>query len=354
MKNFGERIADLLIADGLLTQKQLGEVLESQKKQGGRLLKLLLERQFVSEVDMTVAMARCLSTPPVTLAKMHVPTEVVDLIPKEMGTTFKMVAVARLERSSTSRWPTRLTCWRSTISASCSRPWKSFRSSAPRRRSTIFFTTSSRQRRRGWTILKGVEVHDIELAKENRRRSISDKLVESSEEGPVIKLVNLMLMQAIKDRASDIHIEPFEKTVRLRYRVDGVLYDPVAPPKSLQSAITSRVKIMSNLDIAERGCRRTGDSASSFPVAKWTCAYHSCRRFTGKIVRRVLDKGNLSPSLDTLGLEADDLLKFKRAIARRTARHDLDDWPDRFRQDLHTLCRDDANQHPDVNIVTVE
>ena len=80
MKSFGERIADLLIADGLLTQKQLGEVLESQKKQGGRLLKLLLERQFVSDLDMTVALARCLNTPPVTLAKMHVPTEITELI----------------------------------------------------------------------------------------------------------------------------------------------------------------------------------------------------------------------------------------------------------------------------------
>src|SRR5881296_592288 len=96
MKSFGERIADLLIADGLLTQKQLGEVLESQKKQGGRLLKLLLERQFVSDLDMTVALARCLNTPPVTLAKMHVPTEITELIPKEMANSFKMVPVARL------------------------------------------------------------------------------------------------------------------------------------------------------------------------------------------------------------------------------------------------------------------
>src|SRR2546426_8050284 len=96
MKSFGERIADLLIADGLLTQKQLAEVIESQKKQGGRLLKLLVERQFVSDLDMTVAMARCLNTPPVTLAKMHVPPEVAELIPKDMAMSFKMVAVARL------------------------------------------------------------------------------------------------------------------------------------------------------------------------------------------------------------------------------------------------------------------
>src|SRR2546426_4428268 len=96
MKSFGERITDALIADGLLSSEQLSEVVELQKKQGGRLLKLLLERQFVTEQDMMASMGRCLGTPPVTLAKMHVPSEVVDLIPKDMAVSYKMVAVATL------------------------------------------------------------------------------------------------------------------------------------------------------------------------------------------------------------------------------------------------------------------
>ena len=96
MKSFGERLADILIADGVLTQKQLDEVLELQKKQGGRLLKLLLERQFVTDQDMMVSMARCLGTPPVTLSKMHVPQEVIDQIPKDMAMSYKMAAVACL------------------------------------------------------------------------------------------------------------------------------------------------------------------------------------------------------------------------------------------------------------------
>jgi type IV pilus assembly protein PilB len=95
MKSFGERIADTLIADGVLTQKQLTEVLELQKKQGGQLLKLLLERRFVTDQDMMVSMGRCLGTPPVSLAKMRVPAEVVELIPKDMAQNYKMVPVAR-------------------------------------------------------------------------------------------------------------------------------------------------------------------------------------------------------------------------------------------------------------------
>src|ERR1035437_5825152 len=96
MKSFGERITDTLVADGLLTPGQLAEVVELQKKQGGRLLKLLLEKQFVTEQDMMVSMGRCLGAAPITLAKMHVPQDVIELIPKDLAQTYKMVAVARL------------------------------------------------------------------------------------------------------------------------------------------------------------------------------------------------------------------------------------------------------------------
>jgi type IV pilus assembly protein PilB len=316
MKNFGERIADLLIADGLLTQKQLGEVLESQKKQGGRLLKLLLERQFVSEVDMTVAMARCLSTPPITLAKMHVPTEVAELIPKEMGTMFKMVAVARLGKKLYVAMADPL----NVLALDDLRRVQPTMDIVPlistEKAINEFLHNVQAAGAAGMDeILKDVDVSDVELAKEKTEEINLDKLVESSEEGPVIKLVNLMLMQAIKDRASDIHIEPFEKTVRLRYRVDGVLYDSVAPPKSLQSAITSRVKIMSSLDIAERRLPQDGRFRIKLSGREVDLRVSILPTVHGeKIVMRVLDKGNLSPSLDTLGLEADDLLKFKRAI----------------------------------------
>jgi type IV pilus assembly protein PilB len=316
MKSFGERIADLLIADGLLTQKQLAEVIESQKKQGGRLLKLLLERQFVSDLDMTVAMARCLNTPPVTLAKMHVPQEVTDLIPKDMAQTFKMVAVARLGKK---------------IYVAMADPLNVLALDDLRRLQPTMeivplistdkaindFLNNVQSAAGGGMdeILKDVDVSDVELAKEKTEEINLDKLVESSEEGPVIKLVNLMLMQAIKDRASDIHIEPFEKSVRLRYRVDGVLYDSIAPPKSLQSAITSRVKIMSNLDIAERRLPQDGRFRIKLSGREVDLRVSVLPTIHGeKIVMRVLDKTSLSASLDTLGLEADDLLKFKRAI----------------------------------------
>ncbi len=316
MKSFGERIADLLIADGLLTQKQLAEVLDSQKKQGGRLLKLLLERQFVSELDMTVAMARCLNTPPVTLAKMHVPPDVAELIPKDIANTFKMVAVARLGKKLYVAMADPL----NVLALDDLRRLQPNLEIVPlistEKAITDFLNNAQTQVAGGMDeILKDVDVNDVELAKEGAEEINLDKLVESSEEGPVIKLVNLILMQAIKDRASDIHIEPFEKTLRLRYRIDGVLYDSVAPPKSLQSAITSRIKIMANLDIAERRLPQDGRFRIKLSGREVDLRVSVLPTVHGeKIVMRVLDKSNLCPSLDMLGLEPDELMKFKLAI----------------------------------------
>ncbi len=316
MKSFGERIADVLIADGLLTQKQLTEVLESQKKQGGRMLKLLLDRQFVTEQDMMVSMARCLNTPPVTLAKMHVQQDVIDLIPKDMALSYKMVAVARLGRKLFVAMADPLNVL-AMDDLRRVRPNMDIVPLISTEKAVVDFINNSQTQVGGSIdeILKDVDVSDVELAKDNQDEINLDRLVESSEEGPVIKLVNLMLVQAIKDRASDIHIEPFERQLRLRYRVDGMLYDSAAPPKSLQSAICSRVKIMANLDIAERRLPQDGRFRIKLAGREVDLRVSVLPTIHGeKLVMRVLDKGNLSLSLDALGVDGEELEKFKLAI----------------------------------------
>ena len=159
-----------------------------------------------------------------------------------------------------------------------------------------FLNASSSQVKEGIDeILRDVDLSDIEIAKDKQEEINLDKLVESSEEAPVIKLVNLMLVQAIKDRASDIHIEPFEKQLRLRYRIDGVLYDSTAPPKSIQSALTSRIKIMSTLDIAERRLPQDGRFRIKIAGRDVDLRVSVLPTIHGeKIVLRVLDKGTLT------------------------------------------------------------
>jgi len=316
MKSFGERIADTLLADGLLTPEQLAEVLELQKKQGGRLLKLLLEKQLVTDQDMMVSMGRCLGASPVTLAKMHVPQEVVDLIPLDLAQTYKMVAVARLGRKLFVAMADPLNVL-ALDDLRRVRPNLQIVPLISTEKSVVDFLNNLQSQVSGGidAILKDVDVSDVELAKDKSEEINLDQLVESSEEGPVIKLVNLMLVQAIKDRASDIHIEPFEKQLRLRYRVDGVLYDSTAPPKGLQSAIASRIKIMANLDIAERRLPQDGRFRIKLAGRDVDLRVSVLPTVHGeKIVMRVLDKGNLSLNLESLGLPPDDLEKFRNAI----------------------------------------
>lgn len=355
MKSFGERIADTLMADGLLSQKQLSEVLDSQKKQGGRLLKLLLERQFVTEQDMMVSMARCLNTPPLTLHKMHVPQDVIDLIPKDMALSYKMVPVARLAKKLYVAMADPL----NVLALDDLRRVRPNMEIVPlistEKNVTDFLNNVSTQASGSIDeILKDVDVSDVELAKDKQEEINLDKLVESSEEGPVIKLVNLMLVQAIKDRASDIHIEPFEKQLRLRYRVDGVLYDSAAPPKSLQSAIASRIKIMANLDIAERRLPQDGRFRIKLAGREVDLRVSVLPTIHGeKLVMRVLDKGNLNLNLDSLGLDADDLVKFKQAI---DAPHGLMlmTGPTGSGKTSTLYAVLTQLNTPDVNIVTVE
>jgi len=316
MKSFSERITDALITDGLLTQEQLQEILDLQKKQGGRLLKLLLERQAVSEQDMMIGMARCLKTPPVSLPKLHVPSDIIDLIPKEMTQMYKMVPVARLGKKLYVAMADPLNVL----------AMDELRRDRPNLEIVPLITTekavndflnaSTTQVKEGIDeILKDVDVSDVEVAKEQQEEINLDKLVESSEEAPVIKLVNLMLVQAIKDRASDIHIEPFEKQLRLRYRIDGLLYDSTAPPKAIQSALTSRIKIMSTLDIAERRLPQDGRFRIKIAGRDVDLRVSVLPTVHGeKIVMRVLDKGMLNTNLEALGLDPDDLVKFKTAI----------------------------------------
>jgi type IV pilus assembly protein PilB len=316
MKSFGERITDTLIADGLLSSEQLGEVVELQKKQGGRLLKLLLERQFVTEQDMMASMGRCLGTPPVTLAKMHVPSEVVDLIPKDMAVSYKMVAVATLGKKLFVAMADPLNVLALDDLRRVRPNMEIIPLISTEKAVSDFLNNAQTQVSDGIDeLLKSVDVPDVEVAKDKQEEINLDRLIESSEEGPVIKLVNLMLVQAIKDRASDIHIEPFEKYLRLRYRIDGVLYDSTAPPKSLQSAIASRVKIMSNLDIAERRLPQDGRFRIKLAGREVDLRVSVLPTVHGeKIVMRVLDKGNLNLSLEGLGLDPDVLQTFKNAI----------------------------------------
>jgi type IV pilus assembly protein PilB len=159
------------------------------------------------------------------------------------------------------------------------------------------------------------DADDIQTVRETTEEVNLDQLAASSEEAPVIKLANLILVQAIKDRASDVHVEPFEKGLRLRYRIDGVLVDATPPPKQMQLALASRLKIMSSLDIAERRLPQDGRMRVRVAGKDYDLRVSIMPTVHGeKIVLRVLDKTNLSASIDKLGLDPDTFGQVKAAI----------------------------------------
>ncbi|HEY5481812.1 MAG TPA: ATPase, T2SS/T4P/T4SS family [Verrucomicrobiae bacterium] len=325
VKTFGERIADALVEDGLLTAQQVEELLEQQKKEGTRLLKLITEKAYVSDQDMAVSMGRVLNTPPINLARLTIPLEVADLVPREMAHNHKVVPVARLENRlflamadplnvlaiDDVRRITKLEV------ATLIAPEKAILDKLNHidsSKSGSMEDIIQDAQKKGDVDADG-EADSLEVSKDAVEEVNLDQLAASSGEAPVIKLANLILVQAVKDRASDIHLEPFEKNLRLRYRVDGVLMDATPPPKQMQLALVSRFKIMSSMDIAERRLPQDGRMRIRVGGKDYDLRVSIMPTVHGeKVVLRLLDKSNLSASIDKLGLDPDTFKQVKEAV----------------------------------------
>ena len=318
IKSFGERIADVLIEDGLLLRGQLEEAMQIQKKQGGRLLKILTDSNYVTEQDMVISMGRCLDTPPVNLSKMRIPEDVVNVVPKEMARSYKLVPVCRLGQK---------------LFVAMADPLNVLALDDLRQRTKLDIVPMITTERSVIEALSGVSqasatmdqvlrdaaqaaaADTVEEVKVAKQEIDLDQMAADSEDAPVVKIVNLILVQAIKEKASDIHIEPFEKEIKLRYRVDGALIEATSPPKGLQLPIASRIKILAGLDIAERRLPQDGRFRIRVSGKEVDLRISILPTVYGeKIVIRLLDKGALSGSIEKMGLDEYSLGIVKKAI----------------------------------------
>src|SRR4029078_9930187 len=162
---------------------------------------------------------------------------------------------------------------------------------------------------------EAVQGTDGEVQAAKREEIDIDRLASDSEDAPVIKIVNLILAQAVKEKASDIHIEPFQRTLKLRYRIDGELVSAESPPKGLQLAITSRIKILAGLNIAERRVPQDGRFRIKVMGKEVDLRISILPTSHGeKVVIRILDKSSLTASSDQMGLDSSSLEPFKKAI----------------------------------------
>ncbi len=316
IKSFGERIADVLIEDGLLLPSQLEEAMGQQKDQGGRLLKILTDRQYVTEQDMVISMGRCLDTPPINLSRIRVPEEIADLVPKDMARSYKLAPVCKLGNK---------------LFVAMADPLNVLALDDLRQRTKLEIVpmiTTERAVNEALSgvgsasaamdqVLKEASQNDtaVEEVREKREDIDLDRLAVESEDAPVVKIVNLILVQALKEKASDIHIEPFEKVLKLRYRVDGALIEASSPPKALQMPIASRIKILAGLDIAERRLPQDGRFRIRVSGKEVDLRISILPTVYGeKIVIRLLDKGSLAGSIDQLGMSDYTLGVFRKAV----------------------------------------
>ncbi len=309
------RLGELLVRNQLISDNQLANAISEQKREGIRLGAALVKLGYVQEHDLASFLSKHYGVPSIDLSEFDVDPAVVELVPAEVAQKYQLIPINRAG---------------ATLIVAMADPSNIFAID------DIKFMTGfnvevvvaaeaaikdaiDRLYDQSATMadaLEGLEdFDDLELVDENSFDDVSE-LERASEDAPVVKLVNLILTDAIKKKASDIHIEPYEHAFRVRYRIDGVLYEVMKPPRKLKNAITSRVKIMATLDIAERRLPQDGRIKIKMARNQEMDYRVSClpTLFGEKIVLRLLDKSNLQLDMTKLGYEEKALEWFKKEI----------------------------------------
>ncbi|HEX9729222.1 MAG TPA: type IV-A pilus assembly ATPase PilB [Gemmatimonadales bacterium] len=294
------RLGDLLVREGLITREQLDQALTEQRNTGMRLGYSLVKLGFVQETEITKMLARQYRMPAVDLSRFEVDEKIVKLVPTDVAVKHMVLPLKRDGRTLTVamadptnvgviddlKFITRYDIFpviagEYTLKTAIERYYEQ--------------TDAQLQ-----NLLKDMEDEDLEVIEETE----DEAPVQIGDDAPVVKLINGILTDAVKRGASDIHIEPFEHELRVRYRIDGALQEVMKPPIKLKAALTSRVKIISSLNIAER--RVPQDGRIKLKMGKRVIDFRVSTLpviFGEKIVMRILDKGNLTLDLSKFGFE---------------------------------------------------
>ncbi|OGY42846.1 MAG: type IV-A pilus assembly ATPase PilB [Candidatus Buchananbacteria bacterium RBG_13_39_9] len=312
------KLGELLVKENMITPAQLTQALGEQKKTGGRLGEILTKQGHITDEQLAEFLSKQYGVPCINIKDFEITPDVINLIPKDLAVKHVCIPINRAG---------------STLIVAIADPMNinavddlKFASNYG-----IDLVVASEQSIRE-SIDKYYDSEDslakaasefedegIEISTGDEEEQVNlEELRNASEEAPVVRLVNAILTDAIKRNASDIHVEPYEKSFRVRYRIDGVLYEVMKPQMKLRQAITSRIKIMAKLDIAER--RLPQDGRIKMKIGKGqemdyrVSVYPTL--FGEKVVLRLLDKSNLQLDMTKLGFEEKQLADFKVAIHR--------------------------------------
>ena len=321
------KIGDLLLKEKLITPEQLNRALEHQKKYGGRIGSILVELDFVTEDDITSVLSHQYGVPSINLDYFEIDPDVVKLIPLETAQKYQVIPLSRVGSTLTiaTTDPSNVFAMDDIkfMTGFNIEPVIASEGAILRAIEKYYGTPHSIELKKVYdqlSIEEKKDEFDLELEEEQEELDV-DELQRSSEEAPIIKLVNLFIHDAVKKGASDIHIEPYEKDFRVRFRIDGVLYNMMSPPLKLKDALTSRVKIMAKLDIAEKRLPQDGriKIKTTLDGKKMDIDFRvSCLPtiYGEKIVMRILDRSKLMLDMTRLGMEPSSLKTFESAILK--------------------------------------
>jgi type IV pilus assembly protein PilB len=312
------RLGELLVRENLISVQQLHKAQEEQRRSGGRIGTLLVKNGAIADHDLTNFLSKQYGVPAISLKDFDIDPEVLKLVPRATAEKHQIIPVNRAGSS---------------LIVAMTDPSNIFAIDDIKFLTgyNVEVVVSSEQAIREAieryyadkgpdldAVMQGFDDSEVSLVEaEGDDMNVVD-LETSAGEAPVVKLVNLILLDAIKKGASDIHVEPYEKDFRVRFRIDGVLYEVMKPPMRLRAAILSRLKIMSELDISERRLPQDGRIKLKLGKGKeMDFRVSVCPTLFGeKIVLRLLDKSSLQLDMTKLGFEQQQLKDFMEAIDR--------------------------------------
>ncbi|PYT13670.1 MAG: type IV-A pilus assembly ATPase PilB [Acidobacteria bacterium] len=319
------KLGEMLIKSGLLTPQKLQEALEYQKTNGGKLGLNLVKLGFVKEEDITRVLSQQYGVPAINLSKVEIDDAVVKLIPSEVAQKYLIMPVSRTGATLTIAMvdPTNVFAMDDIkfMTGYNVEPVVASEVAIKEAIDRYYGSIHALELKKVMDEMAQEETdQNLELLEDEQEVDLA-KLEAATEEAPVVRLVNLILTDSIKRGASDIHIEPYEKDFRVRFRIDGVLYEIMQPPMKLRDAMTSRLKIMAKLDISEKRLPQDGRIKIKIKLQgkNREMDYRVSvlpTLFGEKIVLRLLDKENLMLDMTRLGFEQESLTKFEKAIIK--------------------------------------
>ena len=316
MKGEKKKLGEILVDAGLVSKQQIEEALRVQKETGERLGKVLVRLNLINEEALISFLGEQLGIPHVDLKDYLVDPDTINLVPEFVARKHQLVPLFKIGDTLTVAMVDPLNVFaidEVSLKAGCTvEPALAMESDIKRAIDQYYGVTGTMDE-----VIKKIEEEQGELLGTGEHDIENKKLAELAEEAPVIKLVNILILNAIRDGASDIHIEPEENMLRIRYRIDGVMQEVPPPPKNLQAAVISRLKIMSEMDIAEKRVPQDGRFRIKVENRQVDMRVSTLPTIHGEnVVMRILDVSKALLGLEQLGFAPDVLEEYNKTIRK--------------------------------------